>query len=175
MENQFISKSVSDTIKMIASVHPNVVFCGSLGLVLRGLLKRNVKDIDILTLEDYYSKNQDKFFFDFRSIKNTHSQKFMVGGNEVKCFSLKMNNVKVDVLHNTKTSPTYDIFDFDTVKIRVERPESAINAKKKYVVGDNSQVSVYKHLRDLILLGVDRQEIADIIDEKAKGEIDNYL
>ena len=36
-------------------------------------------------------------------------------------------------------------------------------AKKKYVINDQSQYSALKHLRDLIMLGVPREELDEVI------------
>lgn len=158
-----IPNKIVVAVKMIAVIYPDVVFCGSLGLVLNGLIDRTINDLDILTPDNWY--NDNKFFPDERINQQSTSHKFMVGKDEVSCFSLRLNNVKVDVLYNESKKPEYIVIDFDGIKINVETPESAIDVKKKYILADKSEISIIKHLKDLILLGVDRKELIELIDK----------
>ena len=165
MNNEYISKDIANTVKMIAAVHSDVVFCGSFGLVYNGLLQRQVKDLDIITEKDYFRKDAVEFFFHDRIKKNSTSEKFLVGDTLIKAFCLMLNNTKVDVFYTGKKISNYEVVDFDGVKIKVESPEKAIEAKKNYVLTDKYQINILKHLKDLILLGVDRKELVNIINK----------
>lgn len=166
--NQYISNEICGIIKKIANKHPEVVFCGSLTLVLNGLLKRKIHDIDILVNDDYHQKGG--FFNEHRVALNANvnfptSHTFFVDNNKIKCFPLIFNDIKVDVLYNENSSPVYEEFDFDETKILIEKPEAAINFKKKYILNDNDKLSVLKHFKDLILLGVEREELVNILNK----------
>ena len=164
--NKYISEELILVIKKIASEYPEVVFCGSLGLVLNDKLHREVKDIDILVNNNYW-KNGD-FFNELRTSDISESHKFMVGKDIVLSFKLEFpifdKKVKVDVLYNEKNKPKYNKFVLDNLGIKVEEPESAINAKLKYIEHDLSHDSILKHLKDLIYLEVDKNLIIKAID-----------
>ena len=87
-------------MEIIIAEHPEVIFCGSLGLVASGKLNRPVKDIDILTPENWYNKLG--FLNMYRTPKSAGSHKFMMGNDPVLCFSLLIKEIKVDVLFNEK-------------------------------------------------------------------------
>ena len=163
--NQYINNEISGVIKIIASKHPEVVFCGSLSLVLNGLLKRQINDIDILVNDDYTQKGGffNKNRLAAENICTSHT--FFVDDNKIKCFPLIINNVKVDVLYNENSSPVYNEFDFDGTKILIEKPEAAINFKKKYILNIDDQLNILKHFKDLILLGIEREELVNILNQ----------
>lgn len=166
---KYINDNIVGAVKMIAAVHPETVFCGSLGLVINGKLERNVKDIDVITDEDHYRENNffphDRAKVIYHPNDEKPSHHFLVGKDTVSCFKLNLNGVKVDVLYNEKIKPEYTIVDFDGMKIRVENPESAIKVKKLYVTNDKAITGVMKHLKDLILMDVDKDELIEIIDK----------
>lgn len=169
-----ISSEMLVAIKTIARNIPGVVFCGSIGLYLNNKLHRPVGDIDIITQEDWFNPteavvNKDmavtKFIMDNRRIANSTSHKFMVGKDEVSCFKIEVNDIKVDVLHNSATPPTYTEAEIEPgLIIRVETPESAIRAKLGYVMYDQLIHSATKHLKDLIYMDVDKNLIIEAID-----------
>ena len=164
---KYISEELILVIKKIASEYPEVVFCGSLGLVLNDKLHREVKDIDILVNENYYQNGN--FFNEIRVGNLSDSHKFMVGKDEVLSFKLKFpifdKKVSVDVLYNATSDPIkYSLINLHDLGIKVEKPESAINAKLKYIEHDLSHDSILKHLKDLIYLEVDKNLIIKAID-----------
>jgi len=166
MLNKYISEEMGLVIKKIANEYPDVVFCGSLGLVLNDKLDREVKDIDILVKKNYYQKG--KFYNNIRIGSESDSHKFMVGKDEVLSFKLEFpifdKKIKVDVLYNKNVKPQFELIFFDDVRICVEKPEAAINAKIKYIEHDISHDSILKHLKDLIYLEVDKNVIIKSID-----------
>lgn len=169
--NKYISKEIFDVVKEIATKHPETVFCGSFGLILNNKLQRDVKDIDIIVKENYYSNNGDCDFFSnkryiFHAGGVEHdSNHFMVGKNSIKCFKLYFDEIKVDVFYceNNDITPKYNKINIGGVDILVETPESAIKAKKEYVINDKSQNSILKHLKDLIYMETDKNELVDLI------------
>ena len=164
---EYISPKLIETIKMIVDKYPETIFCGSLGLVLNGVLEREVHDIDIITLEDYY--NTDRFFPKIRDKQkpdDTHSEKFMVGPNEVKCFRLNFpNGTNVDVLYNKNLSPLYAKMDVLGMNLNIEIPRSAISAKKGYIQRNSNIYAVTKHLKDLIMIGIAKDKLIELIDD----------
>lgn len=166
MIDEFIDDKMIKTVKRIVLEDPNVVFCGSFGLVLNEKLLRKVKDIDILTPVNYYG-NPNDFFLDERTrtdVNISESHKFMVGKDQVFSFKVQVYGVSIDVLYNDTTHPKFYEHEFHGIMIKVETPESAIRAKKLYVVNDKSQYSVIKHLKDLIFMGIDKHELIELID-----------
>ena len=165
MKNKFISAEIIETVKLIVKEHPDVIFCGSLGLVLNNQIERNVKDVDILVNDDFYQKGG--FFNDLRQMVNDHhSHKFMVGKDTVTCFSLNFpTNIKVDVLYNETSPPVSTKMNFDGIEINVETPESAISVKTKYILNDKKPQSMLKHLSDLIEIGIDRKKLINLISD----------
>jgi hypothetical protein len=156
-------------VKRIVLEDPDVVFCGSLGLYLNDLLDRPIHDIDILTPTNYY--NRGGFFEDERIAGNSDSHKFMVGIDRVMSFKLNIYDVNIDVLYNKNTPPEWEEMKFDGIKIRVEKPMSAIKVKQLYLQNDKSQYSVVKHLKDLILMDVlDKEKIIELIDNSVLVE-----
>jgi len=79
--------------------------------------------------------------------------------------------------------PNYTIINYKGINIKVEQPDEAIKVKKMYILSDKSLQGVIKHLKDLILLNVDRKELVDIIDkssfykkeEKTEGKIEDFF
>jgi len=164
MEKEFISEEIKSVVRLFESNYTDIVYCGSFGLVMNGLLKRPVKDLDIITKENYYGTG--KFFGEYLiDISSGRSEKFMVGKNRVVSFRLKINDVYVDVLYNLDEKPNYSIKCLDGMYINVEDPESAIRAKKGYIEHDRSVHSIIKHLKDLIYIGIDKNELIEIIDK----------
>ena len=165
--NKYISEELILVIKKIVSEYPEVVFCGSLGLVLNDKLHREVKDIDILVNENYYKMGG--FFGELRTSEVSESHKFMVGKDTVLSFKLVFpvfdKKIKVDVLYNATSEPIkYSLINLHDLGIKVEKPESAIGAKLGYIEHDLSHDSILKHLKDLIYLEVDKNLIISAID-----------
>ena len=130
--NQYISKDIRKVIKQVIKFYPSVIFCGSVGLVLNGLLKRTVNDIDILIEEKVFKKG---IWFSGAHEETTEcSNIFYVEDIEIINSSFIFpNKVKLDILRNYNRMPRYDEIDFDGVELRVEKPKYAIRFKKKYI------------------------------------------
>lgn len=169
-----LNDSMIKAVKRIVLEDPTVIFCGSLGLYLNELLDRPIHDIDVLTLENYYNRNG--FFEKERLEGNSDSHKFMVGIDRVLSFKVNIYDINIDVLYNKNTPPEWEEKMFDGIKIRVEKPMSAIKAKQLYMQNDKSQYSVVKHLKDLILMDVlDKEKIVELINESVLVEENNKV
>lgn len=137
-----------------------LLIAGSVGLVLQGAIQREVHDIDVVTLTDFY--HYGGFYNNRRSDKGSNSHKFMNGQDQVRAFNVYFDDLKVDVLYNTTNPPKWKEIEFRGKKIRVEDPQGAINAKIGYVENDTVPESRLKHLADLIEMGIDKQTLLKI-------------
>lgn len=177
--NEILTPEKISAILKINEMFPDSVFCGSLGLVLNGKLNRQVGDLDVITKGDWFNPSplildnaiggQVEFMKEYRippgSEENT-SHIFMVGKDTVSCWKMKIDDVSVDMMHNRDTKPLWEEIDFfNGQKIKIETSESAIKAKLGYVIHDKLQHSATKHLKDLILMDVDRRAIVEALDE----------
>jgi hypothetical protein len=158
-----ISENIKETVKQIATEYPETVFCGSFGLVLNGLLDREVKDLDVIT-HKYFLK-WSGFFDQFHTNIGKSSDHWLTDGiGNVLCFKLLMNEIKVDCMYVIEHDTSFNEIDFEGVIIRVEDPKSAINAKIGYVENDQSDVSRLKHFADLVEINsLKPKELADLI------------
>lgn len=139
-----------------------LIICGSLGLVLNKELKREVKDIDLLTMDDLYGvDNSLQVYGDYSEGNKSHS--FNVNGQKITCWKIYLCGVKIDMLHNEKLSE-YEVVDLhlgeingddgvNILTVKIEKPESAFLFKKQYVENDKSEDSRKKHLADLQVSG----------------------
>lgn len=128
------------------------IVCGSLGLYLNNRLKRAVKDIDLLTIPDWYGSG-------LLSIYNTDeisSNTFSVNGENITCFKAAPLGVKIDFLHFV--GKDLKEFKYETVLIKmdgiefdmkIEDPEQAIKFKEYYIQAVGLPESIEKHKRDL--------------------------
>ena len=158
--NKNIPEDVFLAMKMLKSANSNIIFCGSIGLVVNGVLDRKVGDIDVITPENYWTGGG--FMNNLRvSSVNEHSHQFMLGKDTVLCFKLSVNEVKVDVFYNNGAKPEFEEIEVMGETFKIETPESALKVKLDYVVNDGLQGSAIKHLKDLIIAGVDRKKIVD--------------
>lgn len=160
---KYISNNIIETVKEIAAKYPKTVFCGSFGLVLNGLLHREVIDLDVITEINYYGEGG--FFDDNRIHPKSNSHTFMINDDKVECFNIELYKVKVDVLFSHNTKPDYNVMKFDNVFIKVEKPISAIIAKLGYLKNDRSIKSFIKHLKDLLYMGVTNKDILIALDD----------
>lgn len=154
--NGFISQDITDCLVFLHAigVMPNLVICGSLGLVLNGKLHRKVEDIDMLTIYDWYGcDNRLQMYADHGAGQVSH--KFNVDGIHISCWKIRLFGIKIDLLYNHSmtlldTEEAILILD-DNIKIpvRIEKPEVAISFKKKYLIADYSEENRKKHLADI--------------------------
>lgn len=155
IKDKFLNEDLINTIKYIYERDKTVVFCGSLGLVLNGMLFRPVKDIDILTEQDHYQDGTYLIEKEGEIRESSDSGIFYVDDIKVKSFKLKILNSIIDVLFSSKVTE-YQIIRFEDMDLRVEKPEFAISFKERYN-NRNGNLKKEKHDEDLKNMGVNRK------------------
>jgi hypothetical protein len=162
MNEKLFTQEQIDTIKQIVKDHPDVIICGSAALVLQGLLKRPIHDIDVVSKKDYYSYGG--FYNNLRANGPSESHEFLNENFTVRCFKVKFENgVNVDVFHSERPIHSTEIDTFG-ITFSIEFAKSAINAKIGYVKRTNSEYIFFKNYVDLLKMNaITMQEAADLI------------
>jgi hypothetical protein len=151
INSKYLSENLIQTIIYLnKKYNERIIFCGSFGLVVNGLLDREIHDIDCFTLDNHYGCmpiNMDEHDFG--------SGHFFVGGKEIFNFCEKINNYSIDIMYREDPDNIkYNIVDFYGSTIKIEDPEFAIKAKKQYLESNKNLVNKEKHLSDLRYLGI---------------------
>lgn len=154
-------------IQELSRINPDLIYCGSLALVIGGVINRHVHDIDLI-LPD----NSDKTLGPLRDAGFRYdsglesSNIFQVGVNKVQCIKLRWKfGIEVDTFAiQGEQDIRWRYVDFFGCKIKVEDAKSAIAIKIEYVKTNPNLVSVLKHMRDLIEAGVKSGVMIDTID-----------
>jgi hypothetical protein len=175
---KYLSSNMSVTIVRIRSMFPEIIFGGSLNLLLNGLLNREIKDIDILlpkttSLGDFIDNNNiDDENISSGSIEDEN-------GNEIQRTSLKINGINIccfkveeELLdYDVLTNPMHYIFP-----IKLQSLKHVIRAKILYSKKDK------KHTEDLVyifnkMLEVHNKKLLNlnIPKETEKGNIESWL
>jgi hypothetical protein len=164
MAKQTQESKIAKTVLWVNTIFKGkVTFCGSFGLKINGKIDREVHDIDCITDKDWYAIPPHKYipkkfsskddFYQVMAIGN--SAKFYVHGVLIKCFKLvSPQGITIDVMYRPDGVHSSE-HEFEGVKIKVERPESAIEVKHFYLENfQNMQgctgQSYEKHKQDLI-------------------------
>lgn len=132
-----ISSEILIAIKAIVKANPDVVFGGSIALVMVGLINRPVADIDLflphtigflksklLSIEDSNIVSE--------TVTNTNGKEIQRAGflvNGVKCCVFKVDDEELQ--HSIHTIPSGDPFEGD-IKIKCQNVNYAIMAKRSY-------------------------------------------
>jgi hypothetical protein len=127
---------------------------GSMGLVLNKLLKRPIKDIDLITFIDFYSS--DTIINKFKVSHEIPSSKFLVGNDSILCKKINVFGHDLDLLYNKNSMPLYEEviisdlpFPERLLSINLEDPLTALRFKTKYVEVDKNPQSIEKHKKDI--------------------------
>lgn len=140
----------------IKGVLKDTIICGSLGLYLNNRLKRAVKDIDLLTIKDWYGHGHPLTKY---KTEEEHSSIFSVNNDIITCWKSSPLGIKIDFLH-FQDKPLTD-FKYETVlvkmddiefEMKIEEPEQAIKFKEYYIKAVGLPESIEKHKKDLIEL-----------------------
>jgi len=147
MENKIFSEDLIKTIIHLNKKYDErIIFCGSFGLVLNGLINREIHDIDCFTLDNHYGNmpiNMDEH--------NFGSGHFFVDDKEIFRYSEIINNYDIDIMYRDDPyNIKYSVIDFYGSSIKVENPESAIIAKEQYLESNKNHINKDKHTNDLI-------------------------
>ena len=145
-DNHGFSENIVNTIiRLNEKYDKRIIFCGSFGLVLNGLISREIHDIDCFTLDNHYGTQPLN-----DTEHNFGSGHFMVSNKEIFRFSEKINNINIDIMYrDDPENIKYSIVDFHGIQIKVELPASAIQAKKQYLESNKNHINKEKHLSDL--------------------------
>lgn len=148
------NKEIIETVReLLDKFNGECIFAGSFGLKIRGLISRNIHDLDVIT--NY------AFSRHLASKVSDHplSDIFMVDGVEVDCVPFKSRyGIHVD-LFSRGVEPEdqeiiqYDYFLFHGMHIKVESVKGAIDAKIAYIKGNHVK-DRKKHVADLKELGI---------------------
>lgn len=151
--NPKIPQSITSVIEILDNntLLNEVVFCGSFGLVLRGILDRPVKDLDLVSKEiDFNNRFIHGLTEDREHMQGSRS--FKVGDERVSCAKFRCRNLVVDIFFNNKRDPIYDEMQFAGYKILVERPEEALRVKKLYLKSNPRAKGSKKHKKDIAII-----------------------
>jgi hypothetical protein len=125
-----------------------IIYCGSFGLKLHGLLEREVKDLDIITTKNYYSAEFIGRIENIKKGNESGSGEFKCEGVKVMCFKTNVMGKGIDVFYTPK-APEFNLIEIvPGVIIKVEKPFGAIKAKVSYL-NSNQRINKEKHIADL--------------------------
>lgn len=161
----YINQNIIDCLIFLHAkgILDNLIICGSLGLVLNDVLKRPVKDIDFLTIPDWYGGGGTPVEPYLSDCSEQRSHRFQVGDVHITCWKIKLFDTKIDLLHNSSKQQTIFeevelLVEGISMKVKLEDPAVAISFKEKYVIHDNSEESRNKHYTDLKVLNNKEQQ-----------------
>ena len=173
IQSEFISDDHHKIIKDLHEKDPTIIFVGSIGLIINGLLKRNATDIDIVTPTDYYH-TRNEFFWDNRTNPGSIQRGFKVGEERIDSFALNFDKIIVDVFYKEETpinNHKYTEKGFYGKTIRIGDPEEAIRAKLDIIEKNFDAFKAHKHLIDLLEMGIDRNRIIESLKKIPKDII----
>ena len=148
LENrEILPSTIIEVIDIMISISVEIVFCGSISLIESGILKRPIKDVDVIVPKN--SKLEDFGLLDLINLYsggNYIVDKFKdIDGKEIIRNSFFINNIKVDVFKieniNYRELPFYD------KKIKIQKIEDVILYKKAWALFGIK--SSKKHIDDL--------------------------
>lgn len=147
-------KEIIETVReVLHKLDGNCIFAGSFGLKIRGLITRDIKDLDVIT-EYAFSRHLAAKVSD-----HPLSDIFKVNGVEVNCVPFKSRyGIQVDLFSRGEEPEDqeiiqYDYFLFHGMHIKVESAKGAIDAKVAYLKGNHVK-DKKKHLADLEEMGI---------------------
>ena len=148
LENpEYVTPELKDIVlKLVKATNNDIVFGGSLALCAVGLLKRKVKDLDIIIGQ-------------FTPIENLHLQEFISedydgassdvaldsNGEEITRIVLKINEINIDIFKVAKFN--YSRVNFFGETIKIQNVNEVILIKQVYAAKGFS--SSLKHINDL--------------------------
>ena len=172
IQSEFISPEHIEVIKLLFKKDPTIILVGSIGLIINGLLKREAKDIDIVTPENYFH-HPFLFFWDQRNDPESQHMNFKMGDKHIVCHGLDFDEIRVDVFHKIAVDPMdhkFTIKGFYGGNIRIGDPQEAIDAKLDYISKISNVQKVNKHIIDLLEMGIDRKQIVEALKKNISAE-----
>lgn len=148
LENPYIlTPEILKTIDLITSRMPNAIFGGSICLNALDLIKRPIKDIDLIVPVDTSVKLiNDIVVYDSNSISEVCNED--ANGCPIRRIAVKINNINVCIFKIYE--PIFFLFNFFDKRIKLHNVGDIIQIKKKYINNPNIKPeSLKKHTNDL--------------------------
>jgi hypothetical protein len=147
--SEVLSPVVLNAIDYLLLKNKNFIFGGSLALNAVGIIKRPIKDLDIIIEEGDIDE------YDIRGIvkKNPSKDIFYettaeISGKTIKRYPASIHEVKVCFF--VDENPSYSIFKFKDRKIRINNVNDIIIAKRAYLENPGVRPeSFLKHMMDI--------------------------
>lgn len=137
-------QQISNALQHIYHSCPDAVVGGSISFIARGLLDREPNDIDLFfNTHDSLTRNGLLSCFIDELGSDTVTD---INGVEIQRTSLKIMGVKVCAFKVDLNYLSHDIITYKGVKIRAQKPEYGIEAKKVYATKND------KHKKDLEII-----------------------
>jgi len=149
-DSRILSPVVLNAIDYLLLKNRNFIFGGSLALNAVGIIKRPIKDLDIIIDEGDIDE------FDIRGIVKKNPSKDNecyetsqeIGGRQIKRYPASIHEVKVCFF--VDPDPTYSVFKFKDRKIRINNVNDAIMAKRTFLETPGVRPeSFLKHMMDI--------------------------
>ena len=155
LSTKYLSEEQIFIIKKITQEYPDTIFAGSLSLITHGWLQRKVGDLDIITKDNYYSRNI--FYPKYRVSGSCASEQSIIKNGDltwtIRTFKLEFpileNKINIDVIWK-RINPEYTIFDLDGIQIKIENPIKAVDFKISYLKNNISVKNFKKHFTDIL-------------------------
>lgn len=165
----FFSSHIKEAILNLSSIDSELVFCGSTSLILQGLIKRKLNDLDVITNNFSYIAGDTEATIPHISISSSCNStnytnvlcaainkkggsicgKFKLKDEEIHYFGYTYNKAKVDIFHK-KSKINYSEILFCGRKIKIENALDVIKAKKEMIDSNCCNADkMTKHLNDL--------------------------
>jgi hypothetical protein len=157
--SKLVKPKLKQAIKLIQKrfdeLKDEVVFCGSVGLFLNGMIDRQPNDIDCITRHNYYGMDG------YTHLNYNGSGKFVVNSKQVECVYGKFGAYHVDFFYIRDYITDYSNIremNFYGTTIMVEIPEFALACKQSYVANLEPKREGFinpdrdKHEADIIMI-----------------------
>jgi hypothetical protein len=150
LENpEILSPVVLNAIDYLLLKNPNFIFGGSLALNAVGIIKRPIKDIDIVIEEGDIEEYDINGIVKKNPVKDEcYETSQEIAGNVIKRYPASIHEVKVCFFVDKKA--TYSNFEFSGRSIRINSVNDIIIAKQAYLENPGVKPeSFLKHMMDI--------------------------
>jgi len=151
LENpEYITTELKDIVlRLIKATGNNIVFGGSFALCAVGLLKRKVKDLDIIIPKNMSIENLNLQDFTSEDYNGCSSDVALdSNGDEITKIVLKIDETNIDIFKVGKF--TYSIVNFFGTDIKIQNVNEVILIKQMYVA--KGLPSSQKHILDISVI-----------------------
>lgn len=142
---EILSPVLLNAIDYLLLKSKDIIFGGSLALNAVGIIKRPIKDLDIVIDHDLVHYGLDKLPHQELGSDQPPTDVF---DKKVTRHALMLNEIKVDVFQTTEVG--FSKFKFSGREIRLNNVNEIIIAKKQYMINPNIKKESYdKHFEDV--------------------------